>query len=164
MIEATVTGDKLVIERLEKAPASIRQALSDEVKRQWFRIQAAVVREKLSGDPLHRRTAVLASSINVGGTDTVTEFSDSSQEIVGRIGTKVRYGRVHEEGGTFTVREYVRKSFANVQRRDGKPKGTVREHTVTFPQRAFLRPTLNEMRASVLESIRSAVMKASAEV
>ena len=166
MIDATITGGELVIARLEKAPASIRQALSNEVKRQWFRIQAEVVRQKLSGDPLHRRTGVLASSINAGGIDSATVFSDDSQEIVARIGTKVRYGRVHEEGGTFTVREYVRKSARKRDERGRFKKGTgvVRAHTVTFPQRAFLRPTLNDMRASVLEAIRNAVMKAAAEV
>lgn len=160
MIEATITGDKLVLAHLEKLPSNLRKAISDSVRRQWFRIQAEVVRGKLSGVPLHRRTGNLASSINVGGTDTATSFEESDTEVTGRIGTKVRYGAVHEYGGTFTVKEYQRRVTSRLL---GEHEVTVKAHNVTYPQRSFLRSTLADMRPSVLEAIRADVARAAKE-
>jgi phage gpG-like protein len=149
MIEASITGDDRVIARLEKVGPSIRQALHDAMRAQVFRIQHAVVTEKLSGDPLHRRTAVLATSIN-------STVEDRGSEIVGRVGTKVRYGEVHEYGGTFEIPEHERRT------KDGKTT-TVRAHTATYPERSFLRSVLSELRPSVVESIRATIARAAME-
>ena len=157
MIEGAVTGGDAVILRLENLSGNLRQAVADALKREWFRIQAAVVTEKLSGDPLHRRTGVLASSINVGGADTATEFVDEPTEIIGRIGTKVRYGFIHEYGGTFTIPAHERRVEARL---GGAGTTTVRAHTATFPERSFLRSTLQEQKPAVLEAIRAAVTRA----
>jgi len=160
MIEGAVTGDDAVVVRFERLPGALRAAVVREMRRQWFRVQAAVVTGKLSGDPLHRRTGVLASSINVGGSDTATEFVDEPTEIIGRIGTKVRYGFIHENGGTFTIPSHDRR----VESRLGKPYvATVREHKATYPKRSFLRSTLKELRPSILAAIRGAVSDAVAK-
>lgn len=157
MIEGSISGDEVVLLRLERLPNAIRKELADEMKKQWLRVQAAVVTKKLSGDPLHRRTGVLASSINVGGPDTATTFEEDSTEIVGRIGTKVWYGRLHEYGGTFHVKAHERKVL-------GRLGATMtKEHDITFKQRSFLRSTLDEMRDSILDAMRSAVTKATNE-
>lgn len=157
MIEGTVTGDSAIVARFERLPATLREAVVAAMKREWFRIQAAVVTSKLSGDPLHRRTGVLASSINVGGPQTASEFVDEPDEIIGRIGTKVRYGFIHEYGGTFAIPSHDRRVEARL---GGKSTTTVREHQATFPERSFLRSTLEEMRPSVLANIRAAVAAA----
>ncbi|MGA7120039.1 MAG: hypothetical protein WBY94_08080 [Polyangiaceae bacterium] len=157
MIEGSVTGDSAIVLKLERLPTTLRGAVVNALKREWFRLQAAVVTGKLSGDPLHRRTGVLASSINVGGADTATEFVDEPADIIGRIGTKVRYGYVHEYGGTFTIPSHDRR----VESRLGKSfTQSVREHQATFPQRSFLRSTLDEQRPAVLAAIRAAVSSA----
>ncbi len=157
MIEGTVTGGDAIIVKFERLPGTLRQAVVDAMTREWFRIQAAVVTDKLSGDPLHRRTGVLASSINVGGPQTATTFVDEPEEIVARIGTKVRYGFIHEYGGTFTIPSHDRR----VESRLGKSfTQSVREHKATFPQRSFLRSTLDEQRPAVLAAIRAAVSSA----
>ena len=163
MIEATITGDEAVLARFERLPNDIRQALADSMRAQWFRLQAAVVTGKLSGDPLHRRTGVLASSINVGGPDTATEFVDGPTEIVGRVGTKVRYGKVHEEGGTFEIPAYTRKSSTVFGREVAAFEAQVRAHKVTFPQRSFLRSTLDEMRQSILDELHASIAKVTSE-
>lgn len=160
MIEATLTGDAQVAARFAALPDKARKAISDEMRRQWFLIQTAVVREKLSGDPLHRRTGNLASSINVGGADSATAFEESDTEIVGRIGTRVKYGRVHEDGGTFQVPSHER-TITQVFGRSITPRTiTVREHTVTFPQRSFLRSTLREMGPGVTAALEKALADA----
>jgi phage gpG-like protein len=149
MIEGTVTGDSVVIARLERLGPSLRQALHDAMMVQMFRIQRAVVTEKLSGDPLHRRTGVLASSINA-------TVEDRGDDIVGRVGTKVFYGRIHEYGGTFEIPAHERRT------KSGKTT-TVRAHKATFPERSFLRSVLSELRPSVVDAIQTAIKNAAQE-
>lgn len=146
MIEGTVTGDELVVARLERLGPTVRQALHDAMVAQALRVQKAVVTEKLSGNPLHRRTARLASSI----TQNVTDEGDG---VVARIGTNVRYGRVHELGGTFQIPAHERRT------KSGKT-ATVRALTATFPQRSFLRSVLAELRPSIVEQIQASIARA----
>jgi hypothetical protein len=163
VIEVTITGDDRVEARLRTLPEKLRSAISDVLKGEWYRVQAAVVTGKLSGDPLHRRTGVLASSINVGGTDTATAFEESPTEIVGRIGTKVRYGKVHEDGGTYNVPAHER-MLSQVFGRPVEPHAiSVAAHSVTFPQRSFLRSTLREMAPTLRANIERAVSSALAK-
>lgn len=154
MIEWTLSGDTEVIARVGRLSDSVRTALHRAMQKQCFLIQRAVVVEKLSGDPLHRRTGVLASSIN-------STVDDSGDSIIGRVGTKVRYGAVHEYGGTFNIPEHERRVFAG----KGKKKTTVsthtvRAHTATFPERSFLRSVLSEWRPSVADAISQAIADA----
>ena len=151
MISGFVTGDAAVIARFQALPGTMRAAVVDALKREWFRVQALVVTSKLSGDPLRRRTGVLASSINVGGPQTATAFEDAGTTITARIGTRVRYGAVHENGGTFQIPEH------------GRMGHIVRAHTATFPQRSFLRSTLAEERGNIRLAIKRAVKRAIAE-
>lgn len=160
MITAVLTGDDKIALRLQEAPSALRQAISDSMKRQWFRLQAAVVTQKLSGDPLHRRTGLLASSINVGGSETATEFTDDPLEIVGKVGTKVRYGFVHENGGTFGIPAHMRTITTVFGRAVAPHHVEVRAHNATFPQRSFLRSTLEEMRGSIIDNIKADVAAA----
>jgi phage gpG-like protein len=164
MISGTVTGDARVLARFDSLSQTLRAALVESMKRQWFRIQAEVVTGKLSGDPLHRRTGVLASSINVGGPDTATAFTEDTTMIVGRIGTRVWYGAVHENGGTFTIKEHTRTINQAFGRAISPREVSVRAHTMTTPQRSFLRSTLREMRGSVLDAIRADMARAAKAV
>jgi phage gpG-like protein len=152
MIEGKVTGDDVVIARVAGMSPIFRAALVESVKRQWYRVQAKVVTDKLSGDPLHRVTGVLASSINVGGPQTASEFTETAERIVARIGTRVRYGFVHEHGGIFQIPGYTRSGGVSV-----------RSHIARFPQRAFLRPTIREERSAVLSAIREDMARAAAQ-
>jgi hypothetical protein len=163
MIEFSITGDAQVIARLQAMPDKIRAALVNAMKQEWFRIQAAVVTGKLSGDPLHRRTGVLASSINVGGGETASAFEEGDQEIVGRIGTRVRYGKVHEEGGEFNVPAHARHILGRFGAGKAAMTTLVRAHTATFPQRSFLRSTFREMATSVQASLERSVAQAVSE-
>jgi phage gpG-like protein len=158
-IEFTI-DDAAVQARLAAMPEKARKAISDVMRQQWFRIQSEVVRGKLSGDPLHRRTGVLASSINVGGADTASDFVESASSIVATIGTKVWYGVVHENGGTFQIPSHER-TISQAFGRPITPKTiTVAAHTATFPQRSFLRSTLRDMTPSVLAAIGAALATA----
>jgi phage gpG-like protein len=148
MIEGKVTGDVQVVAAVGQLSTTLRAILLDSIRRQAFRLQAEVVTDKLSGDPLHRRTGNLASSINV-------DVTDESDRIVARIGTKVGYGRVHEYGGTFQIPAHTRTLTTVFGRSVAARTIDVRAHTATFPERSFLRSTVREERTAVLSAIRA---------
>jgi phage gpG-like protein len=139
MISVTITGDQRVIERLRGAAERVRASLLKAMQREWFALQSHIVRDKLSGQVLHRVTGNLASSINAGGPNTATEFLETPTELIARVGTRVVYGRIHEYGGTFRTR---------------------RGHTVTFPERSFLRSGLQDRAAQIRDSLASAAQAA----
>jgi len=163
LVEATLTGDTAVIARLERLPSTMRQAVVDAMRKSWFEVQTAVVRGKLSGDPLHRRTGNLASSINVGGAGSETTFDEGGDQIVGRVGTNVRYGAVHEYGGTVEIPAHER-TITQVFGRPVSPRTVaVRAYQAHFPERSFLRSTLAEMRDKIQSDIAAAAAAAAQE-
>ncbi len=158
-VVGTVYGTEQVLARLRAMPDRVRQSLVDAMKVQWFSLQAKTV-GKLSNDVLRRRTGVLASSINVGGQGSATEFLDTPGEIVGRVGTRVKYAAVHEYGGTFSVKAHDR-TVGQVFGRPVNPfQQHVRAHDVVFPERSFLRSSLRDMSGQIRDSIAAAVRSA----
>lgn len=153
----TVYGDDKVIARLQAMPSRLRIALSNAMKTQWYALQRAIVSTKLSGQVLKRKTGVLASSINVGGPMSATEFIDQPAEIIGRVGTRVWYGAVHEYGGSFTVKGHER----TISQAFGRPISprtvSVRSYTANFPERSFLRSGLQDRSAQIRDAIASSI-------
>lgn len=160
-IDVRIVGDKEAVAYLKSMPATIRKGLSDGIKKQWFRLQAHVVSQKLSGQVLKRRTGVLASSINVGGGQSASEFIDSgSGDIIGRVGTKVRYAGVHEYGGTVNIPAHQRR-LTMVYGKPVTPKMiNVSAHNARFPERSFLRSSLRDRRAEIIAGLTQAVGEA----
>lgn len=161
LIQVTVVGADRVAQKLRDMPAEIRSKLFKAVQAQWLGLQAHVVRDKLSGQVLKRVTGNLASSINAGGVDSLSEMKQSPDEITGIVGTKVRYAAIHEYGGTVTI---------PTQRRTSKlgKSYTVRAHKATFPERSFLRSSIRDratqIRDAIQSSVQAAVRAATAEV
>ena len=153
MIEGKVTGTEAVIARFEALPDRLREQLRGSVSRQGYRLQAGVVRDKLSGQALHRRTGNLASSINV-------DVKDDGGAIVATVGTNVKYARPHELGGTFDVPAHTRKVTMVFGRPVAPTTAEVPAHTVTFPERSFLRSELSDLRLSILDALRADVAAA----
>ena len=161
MIKMVLVGSDKVEARFRTLSQRARDALTDAMKRQWFSLQAHVVSEKLSGQVLRRLTGNLASSINVGGANSASQFTETPAEIVGQVGTKVIYGAIHEDGGTVNVQAHTR----NITQVFGRPvtptEVFVRAHTATYPQRSFLRSSIrdlaSEIRADIEQSVRKAV-------
>jgi len=156
MIRIQLVGNDRVEARFASLSQRARQSLVDAMKRQWFNLQAHVVSEKLSGQVLRRRTGNLASSINADSS-----FEDGGSEIVGKVGTKVVYGGVHEYGGAVNVQAHTR----NITQVFGRPvtptEVFVRSHTVNYPERSFLRSSIadlsSQIRADMERSVREAV-------
>lgn len=156
-ITGTVYGDTQVVARLQAMPDKLRMKLVDAMKVQWFNLQSVIVRSKLSGQVLKRKTGNLASSINVGGTNTATEFVDQGNQIIGRVGTKVWYGAVHEYGGSFTVKAHQREVTQVFGREVTPHKVDVRSYTMKVPERSFLRSGLQDVSSQMREAIAASI-------
>lgn len=153
----TVYGGEEVATRLRAMPSRLREVLVRAMKAQWFLLQRHIVNDKLSGQVLNRRTGNLASSINVGGKDSLTQFIDEPAELIGRVGTKVWYGHVHEFGGSFTVKAHER-TISQVFGRPVTPtRVQVRSYTAHYPERSFLRSGLRDRSAQFRGAIASAI-------
>jgi len=150
-----VFGDKEVTRYFRAIPDGIRSGLIDSVGRLSLRLQARVMKEKLTGQVLKVRTGTLRRSI-----DRVIVTDE--KHITGIVSTNVGYGKAHEYGGlqTQTVREHLRlvkKAF----RKDLKSPvwSTVRSHsrTVNLPERSFLRSALAEMQKEIVDDIEKVI-------
>src|ERR1041384_5652469 len=108
-------------------------------------LRDVVVEEKLSGQVLKNKTGTLRRSQH----ESVTSDEKVIQGTVATDPSASAYGYVHEYGGTFDVKAHMRKSSHNMQT-------WVRQHSVTFPVRSFLRSTLNEMAPDIVEGLQNA--------
>ena len=156
MIIAQISGVQPVISHLTGLSAHAQRGVEKEVKSLVMTLLRKVKEEKLSGGILRNRTGTLRRSIN-------RRVEISAGAVVGSVGTNLSYARVHELGyqGTQTIREHLRLVKVAWGRRLKNPqKHPVRTHTrqVNFPERSFLRSSLNEMapeiRARLVESLR----------
>lgn len=159
-IYGVVTGDDKVEANIRAMPEKLRAKLVDAMKVQWFKLQALIVQSKLSGQVLKRKTGNLASSINVGGPMTATEFVDEGNQIIGRVGTKVWYGAVHEYGGNFQVKAHQRTITQVFGRTVDPHKIDVRSYSMNVPERSFLRAGLRDMSTSFREGIAASIKEA----
>lgn len=153
VLGAQIVGSEKVLRVLSDAGPAVRRRLLDEMNRQTIRLQNIVV-QKLSGPVLKNRTGLLRESIN----QRVTE---SANELRGSVGTNVKYGAVHELGGTFTIPAHI------AHWKNGPARGQarvdsweVRAHEATFPQRSFLRSTLTEESATTIQAFKAALSAA----
>lgn len=96
MITVALVGDDALIARLDAIPESVRATLIAKV----YALQVLVggtVKRRLSGEVLNVRSGDLRASINDSDPPVVTGSS-----VLGRVTQSgdVKYGRIHEKGGT----------------------------------------------------------------
>lgn len=139
MIRMTLIGGRETVARFQSVSQQIYESLRDAIQTEWFGLQAYVVTSKLSGQVLKRRTGLLASSINVGGPQSTSEFSASDSYIVGKVGTAVQYAAIHEYGGTIERTSSLGKQYSQ-----------------TFPERSFLRSGLQDRQSQIRTAIDAA--------
>lgn len=141
----TVSADTRTLTwRMDKVGVDLIAAVSRGVLRAVIILQRYITRNKLSGNPLHSKTGRLAASI------IYTEPTFDGRMVTGEVRTDSPYAIVHERGGTFNIREHLRTSVL------GK-SFSVKSHSATFPQRAFMLPALLEARPQIVGAISKAV-------
>lgn len=143
-----IGSDAKVIAWLRSRGSILTAALLVEMQRQMIGLRNYVVASKLSGQALHTKTGTLRRS----------QFSDVTQDgsiirgVVATDPSASKYGKVHEFGGTFTVRAHLRKT------RNGHRM--LKSHSVTYPERSFLRSSLQERAESIVAGLQAAANKA----
>jgi phage gpG-like protein len=152
-INVTVFGKEELIEKWNSLSPKIAAVMQSEMQAQMTRLADWIKENKLSGDPLHRRTGALSRSVQ--GSSAIT----GTTRVTGTIGSKgVKYARVHELGGTFEIPAHERLQTMVF----GKPmvprSVTVRAHTATYPQRAFLKPSLQVFEPQIRDALRQRVL------
>lgn len=153
MIRGYIFGQKETIAKLGKLNEKGKAALGMSVQRLTLKLLAKVKSEKLTGQVLNVRTGRLRRSIN-------QRVERNSQGIFGKVGTPVKYGRAHELGETVTVKAHLRTIKQAWGKKLRQPKVVqVREHTVKYPERSFLRSALREMEPGIRAEMRRALIE-----
>jgi hypothetical protein len=134
-------------------------------------LQGYIQSSKLQTNPLHHRTGKLQSSIRY--IPAVVEGNSVVGSVEGGGGV-APYGVVQEYGGTFSVRGYMRRTAFNTRGEQVKlltkhgltstrssiasvDLGTVRPHTITFPERSFMRVSLAEKEAEIVAGLAAGI-------
>jgi phage gpG-like protein len=120
----------------------------------------------ISPDKLRVETGRLRRSMMRGGDGNISKKAEfTGNEIVGSVGTNVRYAAVHEFGGTF--RRTLRATSRAVERNFfGKKRTVVRigfrqAHSATYPARRPIGRTVDERRQIFVDAISKAIVEAS---
>jgi phage gpG-like protein len=140
MIKMELIGGKETVARFETVSRKVYEDLRNTIQEQWFGLQAYIVTNKLSGQVLKRRTGLLASSINVGGPESTSEFTADESVIIGKVGTAVIYAAPHEYGAVIHRTSSLGKPFVQ-----------------TFPERSFLRSGLQDRQTQIRSAINATV-------
>ena len=128
---------------------------------------------KLEGDPIKSHTHKLARSVLA---NEATNDGETITQITQAGGGPAFYGKYHEYGGTFDVAtRRIQIGFSSKADRiqlalEAKRGGydfithvQSKPYTITFPERSFMRSTLDENKASILEQMQNTVRRACRE-
>ncbi|UCE65933.1 MAG: phage virion morphogenesis protein [Candidatus Zixiibacteriota bacterium] len=129
MVTVKVEGEREIRVYLDKIQDGMEPALRRAVQLSLARLKSTIVRDKLSGQVLQRRSGALAGSIFtrlIGGGD-----------IGGMVGTNKIYAAIHEFGGIIRAK---RADFLKFQI-DGS---WVQVKQVRMPARPYMQPAFHE--------------------
>ena len=117
-IEVVVPG---LAAAFQAAPALVLTAMRRELKLGLMQYTSRLIQERLSGNPLARRTGTLARSWGV------EVFGESIRSLRGVVFSTARHARIHEQGGV--VRPVHAKMLAIPLQAMRTPAGVARFHT-----------------------------------
>jgi HK97 gp10 family phage protein len=157
MLNIQVVGDRELIARFDAMPTKIRSALLRKVTALALMLEAKVKDEKLSGQVLNVRSGALRRSI-------FNEVTDTATEVTGKVASSgdVKYAGIHEFGGTINIPEITAKGKALAFMMGGKQVffKKVAAHTITMPERSFMRSSLKDMEGQIREGLTQTVREA----
>lgn len=150
-----ITGTEETIAGLGVKAALIWANIRTAVKGSAYALQIHVQQDKLHGQVLNQRSGLLASSIHP------EEDTDTGSSYFWKVGTNVKYARIHEYGGTIPA-HIVEARNARVLAFTPKGGGEmifrrrVSIPAITMPERSFLRSGLADMQAQIAARIEAA--------
>lgn len=160
MIGLQITGTTEVIEKLGALTGKVRMAAKSSLDMWATELAGYIKAEKLSGNPLNRRSGNLSSSVYPDKRETSDSISGGA-----RAGADVPYAKIHEYG---LQRNVVVSAFYRMQTKAwGKPMASPREvlvnqHSsyVNMPERSYMRSSLREQAPEGIAALREAVREA----
>ena len=151
MLTVTFNGsDERVALILRFRGPKIVEAIARKLDVLMLQLQAKIAGEKLQGQVLQHRTGKLSGSIR---EIPVTNDGTLITGAVEGAGGPAWYGKLHEYGGTFPL--HRKQEINDRLTKQGKP----RKGSITFPERSFMRTSLEEMRGQIFDGLRAAVSK-----
>jgi phage gpG-like protein len=142
MIKGAIIGGAETVTFVEGVPNNVRAALKKEIEKLTLKLLRTVKQDKLSGQVLNVRTGRLRRSIN-------SEISETSDSIIGSVGTNVEYAKYHEYG------EIQGTGGRGIL--DALKKAALPQSVNGLPPRSFLRSALYEAREDIQNGIKTAV-------
>lgn len=121
-----------VVAGMNKIRSKTPDASKVAMRRACEMLRGYIVKRKLSGQVLKRRTGRLAGSIE-------TEVLGTRNEVIGRVGSNLKYARIHELGGVIRP---VRAEYLSFMIGDQ----FIRVKEVTIPKRPYIASSMKEYR------------------
>lgn len=149
-IKITV-DDSAVIARFTSMPDKVHNNLVRAVTTSTLNLRTHIVRDKLNGQVLQRRTGRLGQSIQ-------TEVTNTSTTITGIVYSAgdVKYARIHEFGGQTAPHIIVPKN-AQALYFNGRFAKKVNHPGSKIPERSYMRSSLADMAAEISANLKAAV-------
>ena len=140
-VAVQVVGTDTVAAWLQAMPDKLRVRLNENITRFMIYIQSYIRINKLSGNPLNRRSGNLSESIT-------PEVTSSESGVVGSVfvkeGPARKYGAIHEFGGTVNVPAHLRMMKTVFGEATEPYPVEVRAHTAVYPERSYVRTGVRE--------------------
>jgi phage gpG-like protein len=149
----TIEADQTKIQaRLTTMPERVHSAIVRTVTSLRLEMEAKI-KSKLSGDVLNVVTGNLRRSIH-------SETIDSTNSVVGReFSSGIPYAAIHEFGGKIEIPEITPVKAQALHFFAGGAEifaKKVAAHTVTMPERSYMRSTLSDMAPQIVRDLRDA--------
>lgn len=130
---------------------------AEEMSLLMLKLQAHVVAEHLSGRPgLRQITGKLASSIRA--IPTAIEGTRIAGYVEG-AGGPAWYGRVHERGAHIPERVPIKARALHWTSPEGFSVFAMRARAFDMPVRAFMKPSLDEMKEEIIAGLNASVVR-----
>lgn len=164
MIGIEITSTEAVLVRIGGASEKIRVAAKSSLDAWAIELAGYIKADKLSGNPLNRRSGRLSASIHATNDDTATSTSAGAAG-----GAGVPYAKIHEYGGTinhpggtaYFMSALLGHAFfvSNASpSADWLPR--TKPHEINMPERSYMRSVLEDRAPSGIEQLRAAVRMA----
>ena len=164
-ISLQITGTERVIAGFQLRVERVRVAAKSSLDGWAVELAGYIKANKLSGDPLHRRSGRLSGSVH--------PFDDSTPDSVSAGaagGAGVPYAKIHEYGGTihhpggtaFFISQLLggRAFFVSNASAIAASLPRTKPHDITIPERSYMRSGLRDEAPRGIEMLRAAVKEA----
>lgn len=164
-VSLQISGIDGVITRLEQLPATVQVSAKSTLDAWAVQLAGYIKASKLSGDPLHRRSGRLSSSVH-----PVTQSSASTVSAGAGGGAGVPYARIQEYGGTihhpggtaFFISQLLggRAFFVSNASSLAASLPRTQPHDINMPERSYMRSGFRDQAPNGIAQLRAAIKEA----